>query len=55
MDLEASGKETATGGGGEIRYRFVDSETEAQALEEERAAAAEEEAKVGKVIFASDS
>jgi hypothetical protein len=39
---------------GTVRYRFVDLETEAKALEEEREAAAEAEADVGKVIFASD-
>ena len=39
---------------GEVRYRFVDLETEAEALEEERAAAPEAEAKIGKVIFGSD-
>jgi len=39
---------------GEVRYRFVDLETEAAALEAERAAAADEEARVGKVIFGSD-
>lgn len=37
-----------------IRYRFIDLETEAEALEEERAAASEEEAKLGKIVFASD-
>jgi len=40
---------------GEVRYRFVDLETEAAALEAERDAASEEEKKVGKVIFASDN
>jgi hypothetical protein len=40
---------------GEVRYRFVDLETEAQALEEERAAAEDEEAKVGRVVFGSDT
>ncbi len=39
---------------GEVRYRFVDLETEAAALEEERAAAEDSEARVGKVIFGSD-
>ena len=39
---------------GELRYRFVDLETEAEALEEERRTADEDEAKVGKVIFGSD-
>jgi hypothetical protein len=40
---------------GEVRYRFVDLETEAAALEAEREAASEEEKKVGKVVFASDN
>ena len=40
---------------GEVRYRFVDLETEAEALEEERAIAKDEEAKVGRVVFGSDS
>ena len=40
---------------GEVRYRFVDLETEAAALEAERDAAAEAEKAVGKVVFASDA
>lgn len=40
---------------GEVRYRFVDLEAEAAALEEERAIAADAEAHVGKVIFSSDN
>ena len=48
VDLEASEKE------GGVRYRFVDLETEAAALEEEREHASEEEKKVGKIVFASD-
>ena len=39
---------------GEVRYRFVDLETEAAALEEERSLADEKEAQVGKVVFGSD-
>ena len=39
---------------GQVRYRFVDLETEAAALEAEREAAQESEAKVGKVVFGSD-
>ena len=46
VDLEA-----AAGG---VRYRFPDLEAEAAALRAEREAAAEEEAKVGKVIFSSE-
>lgn len=49
VDLEASEKE------GGVRYRFADLETEAAALEEERAQASDEEKKVGKIIFASDN
>jgi hypothetical protein len=40
---------------GEVRYRFVDLETEAAALEAERQHASEEEKKVGRIVFASDS
>jgi hypothetical protein len=39
---------------GQVRYRFVDLETEAAALEAEREAASEEERKPGKVVFSSD-
>jgi hypothetical protein len=38
-----------------IRYRFPDLEIEAQALEAEREAASDEEARVGKVVFSSDA
>jgi hypothetical protein len=47
VDLEA--------GEGKIRYRFPDLETEAKALEAEREAASEDEARAGKVIFSSDA
>jgi hypothetical protein len=47
VDLDKSGEE--------VRYRFVDLETEAQALDEERAEASDEEKRVGKVEFASDN
>lgn len=40
---------------GDVRYRFVDLETEAAALEAEREAAPEAEKKVGRVVFASDN
>jgi hypothetical protein len=40
---------------GRVRYRFVDLETEAAALEAEREHASDEEKKVGKVVFASDN
>lgn len=39
---------------GEVRYRFADLEAEAAALDEERARASENEARVGRVVFASD-
>jgi hypothetical protein len=40
--------------GGGVRYRFVDLEAEAAALEAERAAASEAERHAGEVVFASD-
>jgi hypothetical protein len=40
---------------GTVRYRFPDFEAEAKALEAERDAAAESEAKVGQVIFSSEN
>jgi hypothetical protein len=48
------GGDVDTGPNGEVRYRFADLEAEAEALEDERAAAPEEEKKIGRVIFASD-
>jgi hypothetical protein len=39
---------------GTTRYRFVDLETEREALEAERAAASDEEARVGKLAFTSE-
>ncbi len=39
---------------GETRWRFADLETEAAAVEAEREAAAEEEARLGEVVFATD-
>jgi len=39
---------------GEVRYRFADLEAEAEALEDERAHAPAQEAKLGRVVFASD-
>jgi hypothetical protein len=42
------------GNTGEVRYRFADLETEAEALQAEREAAPEEEKAVGRVVFASD-
>jgi hypothetical protein len=40
---------------GEVRYRFVDLETEAAALEAEREAAPDEEKRAGRVVFGSDA
>jgi hypothetical protein len=50
VDLEAAER-----GEPGVRYRFADLEAEEEALAAERAAASEEEAKVGKVVFASDN
>lgn len=49
------GGDVDVGPEGEVRYRFADLEAEAEALHEERAQASEDEAKVGRVIFASDA
>lgn len=48
------GGDVDTGPNGEVRYRFVDLEAEAEALEEERQRADDAEARVGRVVFASD-
>ena len=48
------GGDVDTGPNGEIRYRFADLEAEAEALEEDRAQASDDEAKLGRVVFASD-
>jgi hypothetical protein len=40
---------------GQTRWRFADFETEAAAVAAEREAAADDEARIGKVVFASDS
>ncbi len=39
---------------GEVRYRFAEMEADASAAEEDREAATEGEARLGKVVFASD-
>lgn len=39
---------------GEIRYRFADLEADQEVAEEERARASETEARLGKIVFASD-
>jgi hypothetical protein len=49
------GGDVDTGPNGEVRYRFPDLEAEAEAVEEERARASDGEARVGRVIFASDA
>jgi len=48
------GGDVDTGPNGEVRYRFADLEAEAEALDEERAHASDEEEKLGRVVFASD-
>ncbi|MCL2726642.1 MAG: hypothetical protein FWD69_19655 [Polyangiaceae bacterium] len=48
------GGDVDTGPEGQVRYRFADLEAEAEALEEERAQASESEARLGRVVFASD-
>ncbi|MDP8999738.1 MAG: hypothetical protein M3O46_06475 [Myxococcota bacterium] len=53
-ELVALGGDVAIEPSGETRWRFVDLETEAAAVEAERAAAAEDEARLGKVIYATD-
>jgi hypothetical protein len=42
------------GGGPQTRWRFPDLETEAAAVDAERAAAAEEEARLGDIVYATD-
>lgn len=53
-EVVALGGDVEPGPEGEIRYRFADLEAEAEALEEERAHAPAKEARVGRVVFASD-
>jgi hypothetical protein len=48
------GGDVDVGPEGEVRYRFADFEAEAEALEEEREAASEKEARLGKIIFTSE-
>ena len=48
------GGDVDVGPEGEVRYRFADLEAEAEALEDERAHASPAEAKLGRVVFASD-
>jgi hypothetical protein len=49
------GGDVDVGPEGEVRYRFADLEAEAEALEEEREAAPENEARLGKIVFTSES
>lgn len=49
------GGDVDVGPEGEVRYRFADLEAEAEALEDERAAASEREAKLGKIVFTSEN
>ena len=49
------GGDVEPGPNGEIRYRFADLEAEAEAVEDERDRARDEEAKLGKIVFASDA
>jgi hypothetical protein len=53
-ELVALGGDVAIEPSGETRWRFADLETEAAAVEAERAEAADEEARLGKVIYATD-
>jgi hypothetical protein len=48
------GGDVDIGPAGEVRYRFAELEADAAAAEEERERAGEQEARIGKVIFASD-
>ncbi len=48
------GGDVDVGPEGEVRYRFADLEAEAAAVEEERARASEQEARLGRIVFASD-
>lgn len=43
------------GDAGEVRYRFADLEADTEAVEDERTRAGEEEARLGRVVFASDA
>jgi len=48
------GGDVDVGPQGEVRYRFAELESDAEAVEEERERASEKEARLGKVVFASD-
>lgn len=49
------GGDVDVGPAGEVRYRFAELEAEAEALEDERAQASEREARLGKIVFATDA
>jgi hypothetical protein len=49
VDLAAAGEH------GEVRYRFPELEADEEAAREERARASEDEAQIGRVVFASDA
>jgi hypothetical protein len=53
-ELIALGGDIAIEPGGETRWRFADLETEAAAVAAEREAATDDEARLGKVVFATD-
>jgi hypothetical protein len=53
-ELVALGGDVAIEPSGATRWRFADLETEAAAVDAERAAAAEEEARLGDVVYATD-
>lgn len=48
------GGDVDVGPEGEVRYRFAELEADQEAVEEERARAPEEEARLGTIVFASD-
>jgi hypothetical protein len=54
QELVALGGDVAIEESGETRWRFADLETEAAAVEAERAAADDDEARLGKVVYATD-
>ena len=49
------GGDVDVGPEGQVRYRFAELEAEAEALEAERAQASDAEARIGKIVFASDA
>jgi hypothetical protein len=53
-ELVALGGDVAIEPSGATRWRFADLETEASAVEAERAAAADEEARLGEIVYATD-